>query len=108
MSKRLSIVKIDASSVQGEGAYILWRRMTWGERREVANDIRADKVDVIAMLLDLLQDWNWVDADGEKLPLPQVADDLERLYDEEVSFLADVGRRAIEGRLEFTLDAEKN
>ena len=108
MSKRQSIVKIDASSVQGEGAYILWRRMTWGERREVAKDIREDKVDVIAMLLDLLQDWNWVDADGEKLPLPQVADDLEKLYDEEVSFLADVGRRAIEGRLEFTLDAEKN
>ena len=108
MPERPNTVKVDASSVQGEGAYVEWRRMTWGERREARLMIAKSKDEAVPFIFDHLIAWNWVDAEGGPLPIPREPDDLEKLYDEEIVFLTDIGLRAIQGRMEFTLEAEKN
>lgn len=100
MPERPSTVRVDASSIQGKGAYLIWKRLTWGERK--AN------YEPIELLIAHIVDWNWVDGDGNPLPLPKSQEDFEALYDEEIVFLADVGKKALQGRLEFTLEVEKN
>ena len=102
MPERPNTVKVDASSVQGEGAYVEWRRMTWGERREAMAAIANDKAKAIDFFFGHFAGWNWVDSDGNPLPLPETG------YEEEVKFLTDVSRRAITGELEYTPEAEKN
>lgn len=106
--QRLSVVKVDASSVQGEGAYVYWKRMTWGERKAIMAEAQADKLDTTALILDHIAGWNWIDADGKPLPIPQSIEEMETLYEEEITFLASVATRALQGRLELTLEAEKN
>ena len=69
---------------------------------------QGDKLDVMKFLVDHIAGWNWVDTEGKPLPLPQTEDDLNTLYDEEVTFLAVVARKAMTGRLELTKEAEKN
>ena len=108
MPQRPNTIKVDASSVQGDGAFVEWRRMTWGERREATAALAKDEADSITFVIDHIVAWNWVDAEGQPLPTPKVAEDFERLYDEEIQFLADMSRRAINGRLELTQEAEKN
>jgi len=105
---RQSTVKVDSSSVQGEGSYILWRRMTWGERKEVQKQAQEGQLDSLGLMIAHIAEWNWHDVDGNDLPLPTSEADFEQMYDEEITFLADVARKAIAGRLEFTQDAEKN
>lgn len=105
---RPNTVKVDSASVQGEGSYILWRRMTWGERKAIQQSARDGEFGTLLMLTDHIAGWNWTDSDGNALPLPQGESDFEALYDEEISFLADVAVKALLGRLEFTLEAEKN
>lgn len=106
--RRPDTVKVDASSVQGEGAYIEWRRMTWGERKDYQAEAQAERLDPVQLILNQLAGWNWQDAQGNPLPLPQGEADLDKLYDEEITFLADTARKALSGRLEFTPEAEKN
>jgi hypothetical protein len=108
MAKRLSTVKVDASKVQGEGAYIEWRRMTWGERKLHRDKAKAGEFDPVALILQSLVSWNWVDGDGNPMPLLTSEADLDALYDEEVTYLADVAIRAMQGKLELTREAEKN
>jgi len=105
---RQSTVKVDASSVQGEGAFVLWKRLTWGERKAIQRDAQAGELDTLSMLITHIAGWNWVDGDGNALPLPTCEADLEVLYDEEITFLADVATKALSGRLELTPEAEKN
>ncbi|MFA6271163.1 MAG: hypothetical protein WC657_08220 [Candidatus Paceibacterota bacterium] len=108
MPERPNTIKVDASSIQGEGAYILWRRMTWGERKQVQQEAKDDKLDSIQLIVNHLAGWNWRDADGNDFPLPKTEADFEQMYDEEITFLASVARKAIDGRLEFTPEVEKN
>ncbi|MDZ4771205.1 MAG: hypothetical protein SGJ24_18950 [Chloroflexota bacterium] len=77
MPHRHTVVHIDASSVQGDGAYVLVRPLTYGAARRVRS--RAESLsdaDQIALgeslLIDHIIGWNWVDADGLILPLPSV------------------------------------
>ena len=105
---RNSVVKVDASKIQGEGAYILWRRITWGERKQIQESNKQGTLDPMQIVIDYLDEWNWVDNDGNPLPIPSTLDDLNDLYDEELEFLAEVAAKALTGRLELTEEAEKN
>lgn len=105
---RISSVKIDASSVQGEGAFILWRRITWGERKALQETAKEGKLQPLEVLVTYLEDWNWVDGNGDPMPLPKTVEELDPLFDEEIEFLADVAAKALTGRLELTQEAEKN
>lgn len=102
----------DASSVQGEGAYVKLRSMSVGAvldqmrqretegrllnriarvfrrlfRRESLPSVRTEQF--LAERLRFVAAWNWVDDQGQPLPLPQ--DDplvLSRLTQEEIGFI---------------------
>lgn len=105
---RISSVKVDASSVQGEGAFILWRRITWGERKALQETAKEGKLQPLEVLVTYLEDWNWVDGNGDPMPLPKTVEELDPLFDEEIEFLADVAAKALTGRLELTQETEKN
>lgn len=105
---RISSVKIDASSVQGEGAFIVWRRITWGERKALQEAAKKGELQPLEVLVTYLEDWNWVNSNGEPMPIPKTVEELNPLFDEEIEFLADVAAKALTGRLELTPETEKN
>jgi len=115
MAQRQGIIRIDAAEVQGEGAYVVVRKLGYAQRQQ-ATRMMADafggklpqKLDdaQIAITSEFLAgndnytrqllsknviEWNWVDDAGNALPLP-IADVsvIERLTDDEVTFLARV------------------
>jgi hypothetical protein len=113
MTARPTTVKVDASSVQGEGAYIVWKRLTWGERRDYIKAYNALPEEERAsssrqFLFDHLSSWNWVDAKNRRMPLPTTEDDEKALYDEEVDFLYKVCSDALTGKLAMTEADLKN
>lgn len=82
--------RVDATSVRGDGAFVLLRPLTIAAARALRQ--RDPAADETALARDLLARhilaWNWVDADG--LPLPIPADDpavLETLTADECAFL---------------------
>lgn len=127
MAKRMGFVRVDSASVQGEGSYVLVRRLGYAQR-QAANRMMADacggklprNMDGADITLssdfltsndvytrDLLKSnvakWNWVDDADAPLPLPaKDASVIDGLTDEEVTFLV----RAIQGGA--PPDAEKN
>lgn len=106
--ERKSSVKVDASTVQGEGAFVNWRRITWGERKALQQTAKDGELVPLQVLIDHLDSWNWVDNEGNPMPIPSKLDDLNNLYDEEIEFLAEVAAKALTGRLELTQETEKN
>lgn len=113
MPERLSTRSFDATSVQGDGAYLVLRGATVGEvlgnrRATEARDTfryrlgrrlgqlfrRAPPASEqmrrnMTYYAGFVHGWNWVGDDGEPLPLP--ADDptvIERLTTEEMAFIA--------------------
>ena len=88
MPKRRSVRRVDASSVQGDGAWVELRYLRWDEFREAKNwGEDSDDLDR-KILVEHVTAWNWGDDDGE--PLPQPGDDgewLGQLTTDEVSFL---------------------
>lgn len=110
---RLLTIRVDASKVQGEGAYVDWRRLTWGERRDTREQsTQLEGEESVEYLLGFVAShiagWNWTDDQGQPLPLPQSAADLEKLFVEEIDFLLRTATRALRGELELTPEAVKN
>lgn len=115
MAQRQGIVRIDAAEVQGEGAYVVVRKLGYVQRQQ-ATRMMADafggklpqKLDSaeIAITSEFLAgndaytrqllgenviEWNWVDDAGKALPVPSADGSvIERLTDDEVTFLARV------------------
>jgi hypothetical protein len=106
--ERKSSVRVDASTVQGEGAFIVWRRITWGERKALQEAAKKGELQPLEVLVTYLENWNWVNNNGEPMPIPKTVEELNPLFDEEIEFLADVAAKALTGRLELTQEAEKN
>ena len=118
MAQRQGIIRVDASDVQGDGAYVVVRKLGYAQR-QMATRMMADAfggklpqnlqgADITltseflagndAYTRDLLTanviEWNWVDDAGKALPVPSADPSvIERLTDDEVNFLA----RAIQG-----------
>lgn len=107
MPKRPNTVKVDSSAIQGEGSFVEFRRLTWGERKDIIQKIgelqgAEYSTFIVEFMLGQLCNWNWVDKDGKPLPLPTDEDELNKLYPEESDFLVDLAVKAVAGRLELT------
>jgi len=104
MPERPATIRVDASTVQGEEAYIEFKRLTWGERKRVREEVQkldgGDLLDYFKnFIIEHVADWNWVDENGEALPRLADPGDFERLMDDETEFLFDVASGAVRGEL---------
>lgn len=128
MPQRQGVVQVDASPVQGDGAWVRVRRMSYGQKQTATRLLaeacggrvprsRAEAESQVALTTEYLTEqdaftqqllvesvmaWNWVDDAGQPLPLPSAEPAVVlRLTDDEVTFLA----TAIRGE---DAEAEKN
>lgn len=118
MAQRQGIIRVDSAEVQGDGSYVVVRKLRYAQRQQATRMMAAafggtlpqklEGADITltsdflagndAYTRDLLTanviEWNWVDDTGKGLPLPSTEPGvIERLTDDEVNFLA----RAIQG-----------
>lgn len=102
MPKRLYIRTYNTEEVQGEGSFVKLRDRSYGKSKEiaaqVANMTDEEKAEsVLQDMRDRILEWNWVDDDGQPLPLPSEDPDLfDRLYEQEVQLLTKVIRGQVE------------
>jgi len=96
--QRQNVQTYETTEVQGVGSYVKVRAMTFGQSRQMRK-IREgmtdeDKVNWSEKIIKQhVIDWNWVDDDGNPLPLPSEDDALmDRLTIPEVAFLGQVIR----------------
>jgi len=92
--RKVQIIRVDASSIQGEGAFLSLRSYTWDERKALqvrfdelpANDplFRSKRTRQLEEEIQAhLVDWNLVDDQGK----PIKVGDLGALFDNESSFV---------------------
>lgn len=105
MAQRQNIITFDSTEVQGEGSWIKVRMITHGQRKAYvarygdiigknANDIPAEQRAEFqaandALLVQSVVGWDWIDDNGDALPLPK--DDpgvLDLLTETEAAFIA--------------------
>ena len=84
-------IRVDSEKVQGEGSFVVIKRMTWGDLEPLTQDA-GEKQDMRAIAAEfmprLVVDWNWVDDNDS--PLPKPADNpeiIKALPTEELTFL---------------------
>lgn len=119
MAQRQGQMRVDSAEVQGEGSFVVVRRVSYEMRQRATQMLAAANGGVVpremaqvsermmsaeylaqndqftrALLEQYVVDWNWVDYAGKALPLPaDMPGVIGQLTDEEVAFLA----RAING-----------
>ena len=87
MPQRQSIIMYDSTEVQGEGSWIKVRMITHGQgknfQRQFADVVGTEGKDISAerraefsaasdgLIVSQVFDWNWVNDEGEPLPLPK-------------------------------------
>lgn len=94
MPQRKRVRRFDASSVQGDGAWIEVAQLTVGEARKAEEIRRIGDEDSFLTILELYQrhviSWNWVDDDGESMILPKEDPAIvDGLTADEFSFIGD-------------------
>lgn len=109
MPKRNNLMRVPSDEVQGEGSFVLLRRIRWETQQEAQMKLakaaggeigsNGEGVRVTTEFLqmnaeftrDLLQqcvvDWNWVDDDGKEFPKPSDPAAVGVLNVEEVQFI---------------------
>lgn len=100
MPKRKTVRRIDASEVQGEGAYVVVSGVKVREIRKIRQDVASGKgseeaLDEFDLGLDLVRshvlEWNFVDDLGKPLPSPKEDPSvMEELTEEEATFLTNM------------------
>lgn len=101
--RKTSIVRVDASDVQGEGAFVVVKKMQWGEIKALSKQQRkanklakTDEEASEEMAIDMTDkliasrvlEWNWVDDNGDPLPQPKDNPEvIDMCTDEEFEFL---------------------
>jgi hypothetical protein len=87
-----SRIKIDSEEVQGEDSYVVIRRPTWNDFEAAMNGEEPGEVSNVqvgkSVIVNLVEDWNWVDDDDEPLPSP-TPKLVAGLPFEELNFLID-------------------
>ena len=85
MSKRQNIIQFDSTEVQGEGSWVKVRMITHGQgkmfQKSYSDILKGDDISPERreefqkasddLLVEMVYDWDWVDDDGEPLPLPK-------------------------------------
>jgi hypothetical protein len=98
-------VRVKSDEVQGPDSFVVVRRMTVGETKEImrATAGREAGLDTYSenglWVADHVVEWNWTDGEGQALPFPKNdATVIDRLTNEELAFLnqAIVGRNEAE------------
>lgn len=104
---RVTSKKIETKDLQGEGSYVVLRKMSYGDtkqsmkflalgdvsqREDMSSEEKLSKMNEEAaftesMIFNGVVEWNWSDENGNALPVPRKAEDLDKLTMEEVSFL---------------------
>ena len=92
MPQRKSTKKVNSEAVQGEGAYVVLKKVTVGMWKETRAKIALPDADSMTIDLETIRDhvveWNWVDDDGEPWPVPSQDENvLDALTIDEKSFL---------------------
>jgi len=77
----------------GEGSYVVLHPVKYKEARaalRMAEDGKSDvekEEHVNSLLRNSIVEWDWVDDDGELLPVPADGFDIDELYNHEITFL---------------------
>jgi len=96
MAKRkTSMREYKTPALQGAGSYVIFKALTVGEIKEIRETrTEVDDGDAFEVGLDTIAKhligWNWVDDDGDALPLPSEDPEvINLLTDDECTFLAE-------------------
>lgn len=96
-------VRVKSDEVQGPDSFVVVRRMTVGETKEIMRNTanREAGLDTYTentgWVAEHVVEWNWTDGEGKELPYPKNdASVIDRLTNEELAFL----NQAIVGRSE--------
>lgn len=93
MPKRQSTKRVDSAAVQGAGSWVDVRRITYGMGIDAQSLQGVTETPVLdefnrKLITYLVAGWNWVDEDGNELPLPEAAPSvIDGLLDTEVLWL---------------------
>lgn len=103
MPSRQMIRRLPSVDVQGLDSWVSVTKTTFGEAEQLKALAKAaqdagqplDDMDVFKdMAIKHIKDWNWVDEDGQPLPLPSKDPSvIQGMTDDEVTFI----RKAIQG-----------
>lgn len=96
MPEKSTTKQVFSEKVQGKGSWVQFRKITYGESKALTAENKEHEGDAEwqaqrteQLLRDHILKWNWVDEDGQALPLP--SEDpavLDSLTGDEISFLA--------------------
>lgn len=88
MPERRSTVRVDCEEVQGAESYVLLRKITVADHRELRKPEVTFDSGGKEILARLILGWNWVWEDGSPMPLPSADPTvMDRLTDHEAGFL---------------------
>lgn len=95
MPERQNRRRVPSPKVQGEDSWIEVTRLTVGEAREVQTKRGDPDVDAFVEVGKIyarhIVGWNWVDDDGDSLPLPKNdISVIDSLTDLEFTFIAEI------------------
>lgn len=75
--------RVESDAVQGEGSYVVFKRLTWEEVLALPDNLKAGEAAALAVV-----EWNWVDDEGKPLPLPsEHPETLGQLMNDEITWL---------------------
>lgn len=99
MPQRMSVRRIATPELQGDDSYVVVSTITLGDAREWQKASKRKDFDVIqfasGIIAERIVDWNWVDDEGNPLPLPRKLEHDARLAliasltDDELTLLMD-------------------
>jgi len=99
MAQRQTVIKVPTPEIQGEGSYVEIQQMTVAEAQAYQERINSgidDATLVTEVLIKYVVGWDWVDENGDPLPLPSEKGDVMHLLSHELLFLSNqVGGRSI-------------
>jgi len=104
MPKRVDAIRLDASEVQGDGAWVELRKLKWREMKElpkrlahVANTEDDYTAEMERLLIEHLVAWNWCNERGEPLPVPKTSAEFDDLTSDEIKFLSGAIENVVSG-----------
>lgn len=92
MRKFKRTFRVESTAVQGEGSFVVFKNLTWGEMRAMPDGLTVAEAAAMRVV-----EWNWTDEEGELLPLPSGAPEIiPELMSEEINFLVEASTRGIQ------------